>query len=107
MTTTAHYVGAIPVESVVCPAWCTISQEERLHGLPDWQGRVIHWSAEASGDNWSVRHADMTYSNGEPDPTNSPDLFITCTSEGVPAYAALRLAEAIRKAALEALEVQR
>ena len=101
--TTAIHAGAVPVTSVVCPNWCTVSQDEHLNDLPSWEGRVIHWSADVNGDEWSVRHSDFTFSDGTPDPSGSSEVNITAPTEGMPPLAALRFADAIRKAALEAL----
>lgn len=102
MTATAHHVGAVPIDAVVCPAWCTVSQEEHLNDLLNWEGRVIHWAAAIEGPGWSVRYAAVTYANGEPDPTGPPELFIS-TSETTATNEALRLADAVRQAV--ALEV--
>ena len=100
---TQVYAGAVPVTSVVCPSWCTVSQAEHLNDLPAWEGRVIHWSADASGDDWSVRHSDYTYSDGTPDPAEASEVHVEAPSEGMPPLAALRLADAVRKAAVQAL----
>ena len=100
--TTARHVGAMPIDSVDCPTWCTISQAEHLADLPNLEGFVIHWSAKASGQDWSVRHADMTFATGQPDPSEPPTLHVE-VGDTLTAYAALRFADAVRSAALEAL----
>lgn len=55
---TAVALSKLP--AVVCPDWCTIPGEEQVADLRNWEGFVIHWSAEVGG----VRHAEMAYADG-------------------------------------------
>lgn len=44
MTIVALPPGTTP--TVVCPEWCTIPHAEHVDELPNWEGSVIHTSAE-------------------------------------------------------------
>lgn len=101
MTATAHHVGAVPIETVVCPSRCTTSQAEHLADLPGWDGFVIHWSAKVEGEGWSVWHSSLTYSDGTP--VEGPDglqVHVGPIYEGLQPDESLRFANALREAAI-------
>lgn len=107
MTTTIH-AGAIPVTSVVCSPWCTVSQEMHLGDLRDMEGRAIHWSADVEGKGWSVHFASDTYANGVVDMTDPPSVHVLAPCEGMSPDESLRFAAAVHEAAIWAqAEVQR
>ena len=99
MTTTIH-AGAIPVTSVVCPNWCTVSQEMHLGDLHNLEGRAIHWSADVEGKGWSVHFASDTYANGVVDMTDPPSVHVHSPGEGMSPDEALRFAAAVHEAAI-------
>ena len=50
--------------AIVCPDWCTVTQEDHVADLPNMDGFVIHWSAS----NGLVRHSRAAYIDNTPDP---------------------------------------
>jgi hypothetical protein len=71
-------LAALPLHAtVVCPAWCRITQGEHLREL-HWEGKAIHWSDERCGEGWEVRHAVSTYADGSPT-GDQPRVYVTTT----------------------------
>jgi hypothetical protein len=97
------YAGAIPVTSVVCPSWCTLTQQEHLEQLDNLEGRCIHYSFEVTARHWSVDHSSDTYVDGTPDPKDPPIVHLHSSSEGL----SVDQAEAFARAILAAVEVAR
>jgi hypothetical protein len=62
----ATYAGAIPVTSVVCPPWCTVTQQSHLDDLENWEGQCIHWNRARDTDAWYVDHVLSTFVDGTP-----------------------------------------
>ena len=88
--------------AVACPPWCTVTQEDHLAQLPEWEDQVIHHSDfNADGLAWST----VTYVDGTPDETEPLHVFTDARSDlpiGVPIDEAEALAEAILAAVKEA-----
>ncbi|GAB3253264.1 hypothetical protein GCM10027425_12400 [Alteromonas gracilis] len=94
---TATHVGAILVESIPCPSWCTVSQEEHLQDLPDWEGSAIHQSESETIGDITIKVTSMTYADGQPDRTEG--AFVWVAEQEFDPDAAERLAHAILAAA--------
>ncbi len=58
--------------AIVCPDWCTVPYLEHVDDLPNWEGFVIHWSAEVDG----VQHSSETYPDGTPAAHELPQVHI-------------------------------
>ena len=97
MTTIAVPPNVRP--EIVCPSWCVISQEDHIADLPNWEGRVIHWSALTE----RVNHSSETYPDGTPVLDDEPPMiWINGLCEDLTVDEAERLAEAILAAVKEA-----
>jgi hypothetical protein len=82
-------LGATPVSSVVCPAWCSVSQSTHLRELR-WEGRALHWSDARTGEGWEIRHTSSTDAEGNVADVE-PQVYVT-TSGGLTLAAAEALA---------------
>lgn len=84
---------------IICPAWCTVGQEKHIADLPNWEGQVIHWSAEEHG----VAHSELGYPDGTPDDQEGPLVHVYgCATPELSPDEAEALAQAILAAAREA-----
>jgi hypothetical protein len=63
-----------PVTTVVCPAWCNVSQSTHVREL-HWEGRAVHWSDVRSGEGWEIRHT--SYTDAEGTATRAPEVYVT------------------------------
>ena len=61
-----------PIE---CPSWCTISFEEHVAALFDWEGYVLHWSRDHETAGCDFRLARTTYVDGTPAP-DEPSIHV-------------------------------
>lgn len=85
--------------TIVCPSWCVVPYAEHVEALPNWEGFVIHWSAETRG----VRHSRCAYVDNVPDPEEPPLVFVHAhTSDGISLEEAEALATRILAAVKEA-----
>ncbi|GAB3659320.1 hypothetical protein GCM10027596_16740 [Nocardioides korecus] len=92
--------------TIVCPPWCNITQSEHLADLPNWDGMVVHWSADLpAGEARSVRIASTTFPDGTPDPAEPMSLFLD--DSGLPDGAPLEAAQQHAEGILAALKVAR
>jgi hypothetical protein len=56
-------MGAVPVSTITCPAWCSVSQGTHQRELR-WEGRALHWSDARTGEGWEIRHTSATDAEG-------------------------------------------
>ena len=97
MTTIAVPPNVRP--EIVCPSWCTVSTDQHIADLPNWEGYVIHWSAENHG----VAHSELCYPDGTPDETERPLVHVYgCATPELSPDEAEALAQAILAAVKEA-----
>jgi len=80
--------------TIVCPRWCKVSCDSHLSDLPDWDGFVIHLSAERTGDGWAVWHSRSAYIDGTP--SEAPEV-----TSRVDAHLSAAAAEDLANALLE------
>jgi hypothetical protein len=86
--------------TIVCPPWCTVPYADHVADLPNWEGYVIHYSAERGG----VRHSRAAFVDNTIDPTDPPLVFV----DGNAAHGLeLDGAEALARAILAAVEEAR
>lgn len=96
------HVGAVVVTAVKCPPWCTEPQSEHLADLPAWEGRVLHLSAEQTGEGWEVQHGSYTFADGAPADGQQPSVRVTVTAEPLSVADARALGLALLEACREA-----
>ena len=58
-------MGAVPVSTITCPPWCSVSQGTHQRELR-WEGRALHWSDARTGEGWEIRHTSATDTEGNP-----------------------------------------
>jgi hypothetical protein len=68
-------LGTRSVTSVVCPAWCNVTQSTHLRELR-WEGQALHWSDARTGEGWEIRHTSATDAEGRPT-TTQPQVYVT------------------------------
>ena len=83
---------------IVCPDWCTVPYQEHVDDLPNWEGFVIHWSAEVDG----VRHSSETYPDGTLAAHEPPQVHIYDRDDQMTPDDAERFARRILAAVAEA-----
>jgi hypothetical protein len=93
----AVHVGAVPVDTVACPEWCAVPKADHLADLPNWEGRVLHWSVDHNGDGWTVRQSASTYANGVHDETDPPLVWVDVHTDGISPASARALADQLHK----------
>jgi hypothetical protein len=94
------YAGAVPVTSVVCPAWCNVPQQEHLDDLHDNEGSCFHWS-DRRGTGWLVGHQSMTFADGTPG-NESDMIYPDAHAQSLPPTEAEAFARAVHEAVEEA-----
>ena len=57
---------------IVCPSWCVTPTEDHIADLANYEGFVIHWSAEVHG----IAHSQSAYPDGTPDQTEGPLIHL-------------------------------
>jgi hypothetical protein len=80
---TSLYVVASPTPpTIVCPDWCACSQAEHVEDLVDWEGFVIHHSADiVVREGLELRLLSSTFVDGTPDPSCAATVDINGASE--------------------------
>jgi hypothetical protein len=68
-------LGTSPISTIVCPAWCSVTQSTHQRELR-WEGRALHWSDARTGEGWEIRHTSATDSEGQPIDTE-PKVYVT------------------------------
>jgi len=68
-------LGIPSVTSVVCPAWCNVTQTTHVRELR-WEGRALHWSDARTGEGWEIRHTCATDAEGRSTEAE-PQVYVT------------------------------
>jgi hypothetical protein len=93
-----HLVVAVHgTPSIVCPEWCTDTNEDHVADLSGLEGFVIHRSAKLEG----VELVWTAYADGAPEPTTPPVINVSGRDEVTPAQGeamARRMLEVVRMA---------
>lgn len=70
--------ATVPIQ-ITCPDWCTVSKDQHLGELEDWEGRVVHM-----GDVWIGHGNDYvlagltTWPDGTPEERPLSKLHLHC-----------------------------
>jgi hypothetical protein len=68
-------IMSTPTTTVICPAWCSVSQSTHERELR-WEGRALHWSDARTGEGWEIRHTSATNADGHTIDTE-PQVYVT------------------------------
>lgn len=73
---------------IVCPSWCVTTRAEHIADLDEWEGFVIHWSAEVDG----IAHSRGAFPDGRQDPLEPPQVHVYTIPEQLDHDGAKRIA---------------
>ena len=68
-------IMSTPTTTVICPAWCSVTQSTHERELR-WEGRALHWSDARTGEGWEIRHTSATDADGHLTDTE-PQVYVT------------------------------
>lgn len=94
--------ATVSAESIVCPAWCTVTKEQHHADLHLWEGRVIHDSAWRKHAEWRTYASVFAEPDGTPSGHFPRAVIVNTAREDLTPDEAEALALAILEAVKEA-----